>query len=77
MLKDLSDPVKIELVALLSSSVVSKEEVLETEMSEEEKEKEFWSLCGCWKNDPEAAKMEAAIKSGRKDEYMLDVNLDD
>ena len=78
MLKNLSDTVKMELVALLSTSVVSKEEVNELEMTEEEKEKDFWSLCGCWADDPEdAARMEAAIKDGRKNEYMLDVNLDD
>ena len=33
------------------------------EMTEEEKDREFWSLCGCWKDDPEdAARMESAIK---------------
>ena len=78
MLKDLSDPVKMELVALLSTSIVSKEkEVVEPEMTEEEKEKEFWSLCGCWKDDPDAAIMEAAIKDGRKNEFMREINLDD
>ena len=45
MLKSLSDTVKMELVAMLSTSVVNKEEVEEPELTEEEKEKEFWSLC--------------------------------
>ena len=47
------------------------------ELSDEEKDREFRSLCGCWNNDPDAELMEAAIKEGRKNEYMLDVNLDD
>lgn len=78
MLKNLSDTVKIELVALLSSSIVNKEETIEPKLTEEEKDREFWSLCGCWKNDPEdAARMEAAIKDGRKNEFMREINLDD
>ena len=77
MLKDLSDNVKMELVALLSTSIVNKEEFVESEMTEEEKEKEFWSLCGCWKDDPDADIMEAAIKDGRKNEFMREINLDD
>ena len=77
MLKDLSDNVKMELVALLSTSIVNKEEFVEPELTEEEKEKEFWSLCGCWKDDPDAAIMEAAIKDGRKNEFMREINLDD
>ena len=76
MLKNLSDNVKMELVALLSSSIVNKE-VKEPELTEEEKDREFWSLCGCWKDDPEdAARMEAAIKDGRKNEFMREINLD-
>lgn len=71
MLKNLSDSVKMELVALLSSSIVNKKEAKEPELTEEEKDREFWSLCGCWKDDPEdAARMEAAIKDGRKNEFM-------
>lgn len=38
----------------------------------------YCALAGCWADDPEdAARMEAAIKDGRKNEYMLDVNFDD
>lgn len=77
MLKSLSDTVKMELVAMLSTSIVNKEEVEERELTEEEKEKEFWSLCGCWKDDPDAARMEEAIKDGRKNEFMREINLDD
>ena len=78
MLKGLSDTVKMELVALLSASIVNKEDIAEPEMTEEEKDREFWSLCGCWKDDPEdAARMEAAIKEARKDEFMREINLDD
>lgn len=78
MLKGLSDSVKMELVALLSTSIVNKDEVAESEMTDEEKEREFWSLCGCWKDDPEdAARMEATIKDGRKNEFIREINLDD
>ncbi len=78
MLKGLSDNVKMELAAMLTTSLAEKNDFVETELTEEEKEREFWSLCGCWADDPEdAARMEAAIKEGRKNEYMLDVNLDD
>ena len=78
MLKNLSDTVKMELVALLSTSIVNREELKEPELTEEERMKDLLSLAGCWADDPEdAARMEAAIKDGRKNEYMLDVNLDD
>ena len=78
MLKGLSDNVKMELAAMLTTSLAAKKDFVETELTEEEKEREFGSLCGCWADDPEdAARMEAAIKEGRKNEYMLDVNLDD
>ena len=77
-LKGLSDTVKMELVALLSTSIVNKEEMAESEMTDEEKDREFWSLCGCWADDPEdAARMEAAIKDGRKNIFMREINLDD
>ena len=36
------------------------------------------SLAGCWADDPEdAARMEAAIKDGRKNVFMREINLDD
>ena len=78
MLKGLNDTVKMELVALLSNSVVYKKEAAESELSEEEKDRRFFALCGCWADDPEdAAQMEAAIKNGRKNEHMPEINLDD
>ena len=78
MLKDLSDNVKLELVAMLSNAVVYKEKVEEPELTEEERKRELLSLAGCWANDPEdAARMEAAIKDGRKNEFMREINLDD
>ena len=79
ILKGLNDTVKMELVALLSNSVVYKAESIGAkDLSEEEKDRRFSSLCGCWADDPEdAARMEAAIKSGRKNEYMHEINLDD
>ena len=49
----------------------------EPELTEEERMQDLLSLAGCWADDPEdAAHMEDAIKDGRKNEYMLDVNLD-
>lgn len=78
MLKSLSDTVKMELVAMLSTSVVNKEVVEEPELTEEERKHELLSLAGCWADDPEdAARMEAAIKDGRKNEFMREINLDD
>jgi hypothetical protein len=78
MLKNLSDNVKMELAAMLTTSLAYREELAEPELTKEEKDREFWSLCGCWKDDPEdAARMEAAIKDGRKNEFMREINLDD
>ena len=78
MLKDLSSTVKMELAAMLTSSLAFNEEFDEQEMTEEEKDREFWSLCGCWADDPvDAARMEAAIKDGRKNIYMREIHLDD
>jgi hypothetical protein len=39
MLKSLSDTVKMELVAMLSASVVNKEEVVEPELTDEERKR--------------------------------------
>ena len=78
MLKNLSDTVKMDLVAMLSTSIVYKEKLEETELTDKEKDSDFKSLCGCWRDDPEgAARMEAAIKDGRKNEYMREINLED
>ena len=78
MLKDLSDTVKMELVALLSTSIVNKEEDAISTLSKEERKRDLISLAGCWKDDPEdAARMEAAIKDGRNNEFIREINLDD
>jgi hypothetical protein len=67
-----------QIVMTFLTESMKEDEDTEPALTEEEKEREFWSLCGCWADDPEdAARMEAAIKDGRKNEYMLDVNLDD
>lgn len=77
LLRTMSPRQKMIVVTFLTESMNESDDT-EHDLSEEEKEREFWSLCGCWNNDPEdAARMEAAIKDGRKNEYMLDVNLDD
>ena len=79
MLKGLSKPVKIELVALLSESVAFEDEATEEpELTEEEKDRLFESLAGCWADDPEdAARMEAAVRECRKNDVLREVNLDD
>lgn len=77
LLRTMSPRHKQIVVTFLTESMKEDKDTEHT-LTEEEKEREFWSLCGCWADDPEdAARMEAAIKDGRKNEYMLDVNLDD
>ena len=68
MLKNLNSTIKMELAAMLTTSLAYKENVdVEPEMTEEERKQELLSLAGCWADDPEdAARMEAAIKDGRK-----------
>ena len=79
MLKGLSSTVKMELAAMLTTSLAYKGDVVvESEMTEEERKQELLSLAGCWADDPEdAARMEAAIKDGRKNVFMREINLDD
>ena len=79
MLKDLNSTVKMELAAMLTTSLAYKENVdVEPVMTEEERKQELLSLAGCWADDPEdAARMEAAIKDGRKNVFMREINLDD
>ena len=71
MLKDLNSTVKMELAAMLTTSLAYKENVdVEPVMTEEERKQELLSLAGCWADDPEdAARMEAAIKDGRKNVF--------
>ena len=68
MLKNLNSTIKMELAAMLTTSLAYKENVdVEPVMTEEERKQELLSLAGCWADDPEdAARMEAAIKDGRK-----------
>jgi hypothetical protein len=77
MLKNLNDTIKMELVAMLSNSVVYKQKAEEPELTKEERKRDLMALAGCWKDNPEdAARMEAAIKDGRKNEFMREINLD-
>ena len=77
-LKDLSATDKMQLVVLLTNSVLHPDTQPKAELTEEEKDRDFKSLCGCWADDPEdTARMEAAIKDGRKNEFMREINLDD
>ena len=78
MLRRLSKPVKIELMALLSNSLAfDDEEDAEPELTEEERKAGLMALAGCWANDPEdAARMEAAIKECRENDVLREVNMD-
>ena len=68
---------KIVIMFLAESLAEDKEDVPQHSLSNEERKRGLMSLAGCWKNDPDAAIMEAAIKEGRKNEFMRDINLDD
>ena len=69
---------KIVIMFLTESLADSKEEDQESRMTEDERKRDLLSLAGCWADDPEdAARMEAAIKDGRKNEFMREINLDD
>ena len=77
-LKNLSDTDKMELVIMLTNSVLHRENTAKPEKTKEERKKGLMALAGCWADDPEdAARMEAAIKDGRKNEFMREINLDD
>ena len=79
MLRGLSRPVRLELIALLSNSLASEDdEIKEQELTEDERKAGLMALAGCWSNDPEdAAHMEAATKECREHDALRDVNLDD
>lgn len=80
MLRGLSNPVKLELVVLLSESLEDSVAAAtdEAELTEDEKDRLFDSLCGCWADDPEdAARMEAAVKECREHDVLREVDLDD
>lgn len=83
MLRGLSKPVKLELVVLLSESMEEREQSVTeapdpSQLSEEEKDHLFDSLCGCWADDPEdAARMEAAVKECREHDVLREVKLED
>ncbi|MBP3849268.1 MAG: hypothetical protein J6E43_00440 [Prevotella sp.] len=69
---------KIVIMFLTESLADSKEDSQEFKLSKEERKRGLMSLAGCWADNPEdAARMEAAIKDGRKNEYMREINLDD
>ena len=69
---------KIVIMFLTESLAESAEEAKEFKLSKEERKRGLMSLAGCWKDNPEdAAKMEAAIKDGRKNEFMREINLDE
>ena len=63
---------------MLTNSVLHRKNHPNVGKTEEEKDRDFRKLCGCWADDPEdATRMEAAIKDGRKNEFMRKINLDD
>ena len=69
---------KIVIMFLTESLHETRDEIEKPRLSKEERKRGLMSLAGCWKDNPEdAAKMESAIKEGRKNEFMRDINLDD
>ena len=69
---------KIVIMFLTESLAESKAVAKAPRLSKEERKRGLMSLAGCWADDPEdAARMEAAIKDGRKNEFMREINLDD
>ena len=69
---------KIVIMFLTESLAETKDKVEESRLTKEERKRGLLSLAGCWKDDPEdAARMEAAIREGRKNEFMREINLDD
>ena len=69
---------KIVIMFLTESLVDPVEKANDFKLSKENRKRGLMSLAGCWKDNPEdAAKMEAAIKDGRKNEFMREINLDD
>ena len=69
---------KIVIMFLTESLAESEEDANKPRLSKEERKRGLMSLAGCWKHDPDdAARMEEAIKDGRKNEFMREINLDD
>lgn len=62
MVKNMDNNLKLELVAMLVDSVRERPAVVD----EEELERGFRGLAGCWANDHGDDDMEAIIRSGRK-----------
>lgn len=62
MVKNMDDNLKLELVAMLVDSVRQRPAVVD----EEELERGFRSLAGCWANDHGDDDMEAIIRDGRQ-----------
>ena len=69
---------KIVIMFLTESLAETKDKAEEPRLTKEERKRGLMSLAGCWKDDPEnAARMEAAIREDRKNEFMREINLDD
>ena len=69
---------KIVIMFLTESLTEAKTVAKAPRLSKEELKRGLMSLAGCWADDPEdAARMEAAIKDGRKNVFMREINLDD
>ena len=62
MVKDMDDKQKLELVTMLIDSV----RLGTSTDDEEERERGFRSLAGCWADDHDGDDMEAIIRKGRE-----------
>ncbi len=77
MLKNLDDSAKLELIALLSNSVVYKKTSDLIETNKDKRKKNLMSLAGCWSDEPDDAdQIERAIKSVRENDSFRDVKVD-
>ena len=62
IVKDMDNSLKLELIAMLINSV----RMNPMPSDEEERERGFRSLAGCWINDQDDDDMEAIIREGRE-----------
>ena len=67
ILRAMSTEEKRILIVFLTESLTEADSEAETpKLSKAERKRGLMSLAGCWKDDPDAELMEAAIKEGRK-----------
>ena len=78
VLRSMTREEKQIVVTFLTESLAPAKKVeAKVKLTKEERKRGLMSLAGCWADDPEdAARMEAAIKEARKNDFVREVNLD-